>query len=120
MTIHRWLIERNLPSHRPLRNLPLTPAHCRARLQWFLIRSGQRADPSFTIARPTSPQPGVMVRVPLLLTAGRLWASLEAHLQHSSTSTTFRELFCYRSFCTVYPGLIFSKIMPDHIRHVLL
>ncbi|GFT48281.1 HTH_Tnp_Tc3_2 domain-containing protein [Trichonephila clavipes] len=34
MTIHRRLIERNLRSYRPLRHLPLMPAHCRARLQW--------------------------------------------------------------------------------------
>ncbi|GFW81326.1 HTH_Tnp_Tc3_2 domain-containing protein [Trichonephila clavipes] len=40
MTIHRLLIERNLRSYRPLRHLPLTPAHCVARLQWFLVRSG--------------------------------------------------------------------------------
>ncbi|GFS65978.1 uncharacterized protein TNCV_2510131 [Trichonephila clavipes] len=32
--------ERNLRSYRPLRNLPLTPAHCRARLQWCLASSG--------------------------------------------------------------------------------
>ncbi|GFW12504.1 HTH_Tnp_Tc3_2 domain-containing protein [Trichonephila clavipes] len=35
-----WLIERNLPSYQPLRNLPLTPAHCPARLQSCLARSG--------------------------------------------------------------------------------
>ncbi|GFT83444.1 HTH_Tnp_Tc3_2 domain-containing protein [Trichonephila clavipes] len=40
MTIHRRLIERNLCSYRPLRHLPLTPAHCRARLQWYLVLSG--------------------------------------------------------------------------------
>ncbi|GFW36510.1 HTH_Tnp_Tc3_2 domain-containing protein [Trichonephila clavipes] len=39
-TIHRRLIEQNLRSHRPLRHLSLTPAHCRARLQWCLARSG--------------------------------------------------------------------------------
>ncbi|GFT72479.1 HTH_Tnp_Tc3_2 domain-containing protein [Trichonephila clavipes] len=33
ITIHKWLIERNLSSYRPLRHLPLTPAHYRARLQ---------------------------------------------------------------------------------------
>ncbi|GFX95561.1 HTH_Tnp_Tc3_2 domain-containing protein [Trichonephila clavipes] len=32
MTIHRRLTERNLRSCRPLHHLPLTPAHCRARL----------------------------------------------------------------------------------------
>lgn len=40
MTIHRRLRERNLCSYRPLRHLPLTPAHRRARLQWCLARSG--------------------------------------------------------------------------------
>ncbi|GFU63346.1 HTH_Tnp_Tc3_2 domain-containing protein [Trichonephila clavipes] len=40
MTIHKQLIKRNLPSYRPLRHLPLTPAHCRARLQWCLARPG--------------------------------------------------------------------------------
>ncbi|GFW48810.1 HTH_Tnp_Tc3_2 domain-containing protein [Trichonephila clavipes] len=33
MTIHRWLIERNLRSYRPLRHLPFAPAHCRTKLQ---------------------------------------------------------------------------------------
>ena len=40
MTIHRRLRERNLRSRRQLRHLPLTPAHCRARLQWCMARSG--------------------------------------------------------------------------------
>ncbi|GFY11726.1 transposable element Tc1 transposase [Trichonephila clavipes] len=39
MAIHRQLIERNLRSYRPLRHLPLTPAHCRVRLQWCFARS---------------------------------------------------------------------------------
>ncbi|GFU39718.1 transposable element Tc1 transposase [Trichonephila clavipes] len=39
MTIHRPLIERNLRSYQPLRHLPLTPAHYRARLLWCLARS---------------------------------------------------------------------------------
>ncbi|GFV13594.1 HTH_Tnp_Tc3_2 domain-containing protein [Trichonephila clavipes] len=33
MTIHRRLIERNLPSYQPLRHLPFAPARCRAGLQ---------------------------------------------------------------------------------------
>ncbi|GFW68594.1 transposable element Tc1 transposase [Trichonephila clavipes] len=40
MTIQRQLIERNLRSYRQLHHLPLTPAHCVARLQWCLARSG--------------------------------------------------------------------------------
>ncbi|GFU56874.1 HTH_Tnp_Tc3_2 domain-containing protein [Trichonephila clavipes] len=38
-TIHRRLIERSLPSYGPLRHLPLTPAHRRARLQWCFALS---------------------------------------------------------------------------------
>ncbi|GFX74781.1 hypothetical protein TNCV_636081 [Trichonephila clavipes] len=34
MTIPRRLIEQNLRSYLPLRPLPVTPAHCRARLLW--------------------------------------------------------------------------------------
>ncbi|GFS88102.1 transposable element Tc1 transposase [Trichonephila clavipes] len=34
------MIERNLRSYQLLRNLPLTSARCRARLQWCLARSG--------------------------------------------------------------------------------
>ncbi|GFX53896.1 HTH_Tnp_Tc3_2 domain-containing protein [Trichonephila clavipes] len=40
MTIHRSLRERNLRSYQPLCPLPLTPAHCRARLRWCLVLSG--------------------------------------------------------------------------------
>ncbi|GFX32187.1 HTH_Tnp_Tc3_2 domain-containing protein [Trichonephila clavipes] len=40
MTIHRRMIKQNLRSCRPLRHLLLMPAHCRARLQWCLTRSG--------------------------------------------------------------------------------
>jgi len=40
MTIHRRLRERNLRSRRPLCHLPLTPAHCWARLQWCMAQSG--------------------------------------------------------------------------------
>ncbi|GFT74749.1 HTH_Tnp_Tc3_2 domain-containing protein [Nephila pilipes] len=32
ITLHRWLIERNLRTDRPL---PLMPAHCRDRLHWL-------------------------------------------------------------------------------------
>ncbi|GFV33896.1 transposable element Tcb1 transposase [Trichonephila clavipes] len=39
MTIRRRLIERNLHSYRLLCQLPLTPAHFRARLLWCLSRS---------------------------------------------------------------------------------
>ena len=35
------------------------------------------------------------------------------HLQHSGTSTTFRDLFCYHSFCITL-ALFFNKIKPDH------
>ncbi|GFX39708.1 HTH_Tnp_Tc3_2 domain-containing protein [Trichonephila clavipes] len=39
MTIHRWLIERNLRSCRPLCHLPLSPTHCRVRIQSCLTLS---------------------------------------------------------------------------------
>ncbi|GFU81410.1 HTH_Tnp_Tc3_2 domain-containing protein [Trichonephila clavipes] len=38
ITIHKGLIQGNLRWYRPLRYLPLPPAHCRAILQWFLAR----------------------------------------------------------------------------------
>ncbi|GFY05581.1 HTH_Tnp_Tc3_2 domain-containing protein [Trichonephila clavipes] len=45
MTIHKRLIEQNLLSYRPLRLLPLMPAHNRARLQWcFAASSWNHAD----------------------------------------------------------------------------
>ncbi|GFW46098.1 HTH_Tnp_Tc3_2 domain-containing protein [Trichonephila clavipes] len=122
MTLHRRLTERNLRSYRPLRQLPLTPAHCRARLQWCLNRSGWNhaywgrivfsdesrfqlcsddhrrrvwkwpgllADRTFPIARHTGPQQEVMVWGAISFEAGPLLSSLEAHLRHIGTSTTF-------------------------------
>ncbi|GFW09415.1 HTH_Tnp_Tc3_2 domain-containing protein [Trichonephila clavipes] len=44
IAVHRQLIEQNLRLYRPLCHLPLTPAHCRARLQWCLARSGGNHD----------------------------------------------------------------------------
>ncbi|GFU51091.1 HTH_Tnp_Tc3_2 domain-containing protein [Trichonephila clavipes] len=40
ITNHRQLIERNLCLYRQLHHLLLTPAYCRARLQWCSVRSG--------------------------------------------------------------------------------
>ncbi|GFU51097.1 HTH_Tnp_Tc3_2 domain-containing protein [Trichonephila clavipes] len=40
ITNHRRLIERNLCLYRQLHHLLLTPAYCRARLQWCSVRSG--------------------------------------------------------------------------------
>ncbi|GFT59346.1 HTH_Tnp_Tc3_2 domain-containing protein [Trichonephila clavipes] len=37
LTIHRRLIEQNLRTYQPLHHLPLTPVHCRARLEWRLL-----------------------------------------------------------------------------------
>ncbi|GFS75947.1 transposable element Tcb1 transposase [Trichonephila clavipes] len=48
-----------------------------------LRRPGQHADHAFTIARPTSPQQGVMIWGAISFEAGPLWSLLEAHLQHS-------------------------------------
>ena len=54
------------------------------------------------------------------LTAGSLWSPLDSQLRHCGTSTTFRDLFCYRPFCSTL-ALFFSKILPGRdIRHVLL
>ncbi|GFV50215.1 HTH_Tnp_Tc3_2 domain-containing protein [Trichonephila clavipes] len=39
ITTHRRQIEQNLHSYRPLRPLPLTPTHCRDKLQWCLAVS---------------------------------------------------------------------------------
>ncbi|GFW23927.1 HTH_Tnp_Tc3_2 domain-containing protein [Trichonephila clavipes] len=45
MTILTRLIEQNLRSYQPLCYGPITPAHCQARLQWYLARKGwNRAD----------------------------------------------------------------------------
>ncbi|GFU74497.1 DUF4817 domain-containing protein [Trichonephila clavipes] len=52
-----------------------------------LIRSGQRADPAFPIARHTGPQQGVMVLGAISFEVGPLWSSLEASLQLIGTST---------------------------------
>ncbi|GFX79538.1 uncharacterized protein TNCV_825271 [Trichonephila clavipes] len=50
-------------------------------------RPGQRADPSFPIARQTGPQQGAMVWGAISFEAGPHWSPLEAHLQHIDTST---------------------------------
>ncbi|GFU69537.1 transposable element Tc1 transposase [Trichonephila clavipes] len=70
---------------------------------------GQCADLAFTIARHTGPQQGVMVWGVISFEAGPFSLSLEAHLQHIGTSTAFRELFCYRFFCSTLV-LFVSKI----------
>ncbi|GFX36314.1 transposable element Tc1 transposase [Trichonephila clavipes] len=141
MTIYRRLIERNLRSYQPLRHLPLTPVHCRARLQWCLgllgwnhadwgcivfsneshfrlcpddnrrrvwRRPGQRADPTFPIARHTDPQPGAMVwgaiyfnsRISLVVIRGTLTA--QRHVED-----ILRTVFL--PFLLQYPGLIFQQ-----------
>ncbi|GFX27075.1 transposable element Tc1 transposase [Trichonephila clavipes] len=82
-------------------------------------RPGQRADPSFTIAHHTGPQPGVMVWGAISFGGQTLWSSLEAQLQHSGTSTNLlRTVFLPFIHCTL--ALFCCKIMPNHMRHVLL
>ncbi|GFX59941.1 transposable element Tc1 transposase [Trichonephila clavipes] len=80
-------------------------------------RLGQGADPAFTIARHTSPQSEVMVwgaisfdsRTPLGVIRGTLKAQ---RYVDDILRTVLLPLL------SQYPGLIFSKILPDHIRHV--
>ena len=45
-----------------------------------------------------------------LLMTGPLWLLLDVHLQNSSTSTTFLDLFCYRSSRSTL-ALFFNQIM---------
>ncbi|GFT28560.1 uncharacterized protein TNCV_429561 [Trichonephila clavipes] len=73
----------------------------------------QRADPSFTIARPTGPQPGVM-----------FWGAIS--LDRRTPFFVIRGTFAAQRYVddilrTFFAsGLIFSKFMPDYIRKVLL
>ncbi|GFY25116.1 hypothetical protein TNCV_2693071 [Trichonephila clavipes] len=102
--------------------MPLTPAHYRARLQWYLDRSGWNHDDWERIVLATNLASNCVLKliedecgdaqdsvpillsllqatqalnqqlwsgVSFLLTAGLLWSSLEAHLQHNCASTTF-------------------------------
>ncbi|GFX12198.1 transposable element Tc1 transposase [Trichonephila clavipes] len=50
-------------------------------------RTGQRADPAFTIEGHTGHQHGVIVWGAIYFEAGPLWSSLEAHLQHIAYQT---------------------------------
>ncbi|GFV12605.1 transposable element Tc1 transposase [Trichonephila clavipes] len=122
-------------------HLSRTLAHCRARLQWYLARSGwnhagwgrivfsnesgfqlcpddhqrrvwrrpwKRADPSFTISRHTSPQPGVMVWglisfdscVPLVVIRGAFTA--QRYVDNIQITALL-------PFLLQYPGLIFQQ-----------
>ncbi|GFY05178.1 transposable element Tc1 transposase [Trichonephila clavipes] len=81
-------------------------------------RPVQRTDPAFTIAHDTIPQPEVMVwvvisfdsRTPLGVIRGTLTAQ-------RYVDDILRTVLL--PYLLQYPGLIFSKIMPDHIRHTL-
>ncbi|GFW09221.1 hypothetical protein TNCV_2101751 [Trichonephila clavipes] len=48
----------------------------------------QRADSAFNIARPTGPQPEVIVWYTIYFDSQTLLVIIRAYLQHSSTSTT--------------------------------
>ncbi|GFX09997.1 uncharacterized protein TNCV_4101361 [Trichonephila clavipes] len=80
---------------------------------------GQRADPVFPIAFHTSPQPGVILRsaisfdsrIPLGVIRGTLTSQ-------QYVDDILRTVLL--PFLLQYPGLFFSKIMPDHIQHMLL
>ncbi|GFU99555.1 transposable element Tc1 transposase [Trichonephila clavipes] len=50
---------------------------------------GQRADPAFTIARPTGPQPGVIVWGAISFNSRTPLVAIRVHLQHIGTSTIF-------------------------------
>ncbi|GFT47144.1 transposable element Tc1 transposase [Trichonephila clavipes] len=78
----------------------------------LLEDAGQRANPAFTIARHTNSQPGVMIwgaisfdsRTPLGIITGILAAQWYVD---DILGTVLLP------FLLQYPGLIFSKIMPD-------
>ncbi|GFV01425.1 transposable element Tc1 transposase [Trichonephila clavipes] len=80
---------------------------------------GQRADPACTISRHTVSQPEVMIweaisfesRTPLVIIRGPLTAQ-------RFVNDILRTVLL--AFLLKYPGLIFSKIMPYYIWHVLL
>ncbi|GFU67510.1 uncharacterized protein TNCV_1599921 [Trichonephila clavipes] len=77
-------------------------------------RLGQRADPAFTIACPTSSQPQVMVwRAILTAPSSVIRCTLTAQRY---VDDILRALLL--PLLLQYLGLIFSKIMPDYIRHV--
>ncbi|GFW23987.1 transposable element Tc1 transposase [Trichonephila clavipes] len=62
----------------------------------FWRNPGHRADPAFTIARHTGPQPGVIVWSAIFFTAGPLWSSLE-----HTYSTAVRRRHSESCFATV-------------------
>ncbi|GFV68034.1 HTH_Tnp_Tc3_2 domain-containing protein [Trichonephila clavipes] len=167
ITIERRLIKRNLHLYRPLRHLPLMPAHCQAcggarkfsvtplchaLLQWYLARPGwnqadwgrivfsdgsrlqlcsddhrrrvwrrpgQRADPTFTIARHTGHKQGVLVwgaisfdnQTPLVVIRGTLTAQ-------RYVDDILRTVLL--PFLLQYLDHILQKKRPDDMRHVLL
>ncbi|GFW57034.1 transposable element Tc1 transposase [Trichonephila clavipes] len=146
MTVHRRLIERNLCSHRPLchscmhtakphysgawldqvgimmigdeSRFQLCPDDHRRRV-WR--RPGQRADPAFTIAHHTGPQPGVMVwgatsfdsRTPLVTIRGTL--SAQRFVDHILRTVLL-------PFLLQYLGLIFQQdnARPYTVRVVMI
>ncbi|GFV31060.1 HTH_Tnp_Tc3_2 domain-containing protein, partial [Trichonephila clavipes] len=127
ITIHRQLIERNSSSYQPLRDLPLTPAHCRARLQWCSARScWNHADwgcttfsvesrfqpcpdnhrrrvwrrvpfPDFTIARHSGPQPEVMVRGAISFNSRTPLVVIIDHLQHNGRKVHRMMIICIQA-----------------------
>ncbi|GFT99040.1 transposable element Tc1 transposase [Trichonephila clavipes] len=80
---------------------------------------GQCADPAFTIALHTCPQTGVMVwgvisfdsRTPLVIIRGIL--TPQRCIDNIQRTVLL-------PFLLQYLSLIFQKIMPDYMRHVLL
>ncbi|GFT97447.1 transposable element Tc1 transposase [Trichonephila clavipes] len=82
-------------------------------------RTGQRADPAFTVACHTCPQPGVIdwdaisfdSRTPLVIIRGTLTTK-------RCVDDILRTVL--PPFLLQYLGLIFQKIRSDHMQHVLL
>ncbi|GFS52445.1 HTH_Tnp_Tc3_2 domain-containing protein [Trichonephila clavipes] len=102
MTIHRWLIERNLGSYQPIHHLLFTPAHCKSILQRCLTRSGwYQAD------------------------WGRIVLSNKSRFQlcrDDNRKRVWRHPGQQAYYCTLHMryvplALFFSKIMSDHIRY---
>ncbi|GFS94450.1 hypothetical protein TNCV_2014741 [Trichonephila clavipes] len=79
-------LESSLTSDTDESHFQLNPDNHRRRA---LRRPVQRGDPDFTLHATQALNQELWSGVPFRLTAGPLGASLDAHLQHSDTSTIF-------------------------------
>ncbi|GFY27660.1 transposable element Tc1 transposase [Trichonephila clavipes] len=79
----------------------------------------QRADPAFTIARHARPQPGIMVWVAIYFDSRTSLVIIKGTLKaQRCVDDILRTVLL--SFILQNLGLIFQKIRPDHMWHVLL